>query len=295
MGFRNRLTLFLVLAASCVAQAQTLTTQAAMHARVTSLYSFSPSKISMAQQSQKSQQMDKFWKDVKADPETTLPLLRVELADASNPSFFMMDGTSLLLSLSKETADGDLAAQALPRANLKDVVLSVYFSTVHDLSVSGADTTQAGLHILDDPKFRVSLPQHATTLSQPISLVYLLLPADQNLWLQAAVDRFATEKDEMAQISLLTLFFFSQTKEGDQVLATAAQDSNRSETVRNEAAKWIKAAKDVSTSKLSKLKILGSEEQIRERRAKRLGSVSDEALSDAQDMTTRIIQLRRKK
>ncbi len=292
MGFLNRLTLVLILIASCVAQAQTLTTQAAMHSRVLSLYSFSPSKISKAQQSQKSQQMDQFWTEVKAAPETTLPLLRVELADASNPRFFMMDGTSLLLSLSKETADADLAAQALPRADLHDVVPSVYFSTVHDLSMSGADTTQAGLHILDDPKFRVPLPQHAMTLSQPISLVYLLLPVDQNLWLQAAVDRFATEKDEMAQIGLLTLFFFSQTKEGDQVLATAAQDSNRSETVRNEAAKWIKAAKDVSTAKS---KMPGSEEQIRERRAKRLGSVSDEALSDAQDMTTRIIQLRRKK
>jgi hypothetical protein len=123
----------------------------------------------------------------------------------------------------------------------------------------------------------------------------LLLPVDRNLWLQAALDRFASEKDEVAQISLLTIFFFSQTKEGDQVLAATAQDGNRSENVRNEAAKWIKAAKDVSTAKLSKLKILGSEEQIRERRAKRLGSVSDEALSDAQDMTTRIIQLRRKR
>jgi hypothetical protein len=295
MGFRNRLVLVLILIASCIAQAQTLTTQPAMHNRVLSLYSFSPSKISKTQQSQKSLQMDQFWKDVKADPEITLPLLRVELADTSNPSFFMMDGASLLLSLSKETADADLAARAIPRADLKDVVPSVYFSTVHDLSIAGADTTQAGLHILDDPTFRVPLPQHAMTLSQPISLVYLLLPVDQNLWLQAALDRFASEKDEVAQISLLTLFFFSQTKEGDQVLATTAQDSNRSEIVRNEAAKWIKVAKDVPAAKLSKVKILGSEEQIRERRAKRLGSVSDESLSDVQDMTTRIIQLRRKK
>jgi hypothetical protein len=269
--------------------AQSISTQAEMHKRVIEVYNFSPHKLTDAGRSAKSTEMDGFWNEVKAHQDLELPLLRAELANSSNPAFFMSDGSSLLLSLSKEPTDGVLAAEAMSHADLVDVVPRAYFYAVHSLSVQGVDTTKAALHILDDPRFAVSVPQHAMTLDQPMSLAYLLLPVDEEKWMHAAQQRFANEKDETAQKSLLLLFFYSQTQEGDSAIRSTVNDSARSDAVRKDAQKYIGNAKAALTMKTS---VKGSEASIRAERRKRLAAVSDEAIDDMQEMTVRLIQLR---
>jgi hypothetical protein len=216
-------------------------------------------------------------------------LLRVELRDATNPAFFMSDGSALLLSLSHTAADEALAVEALSQADLADVDPGAYFYAVHALSIDGADTTKAALHVLDDPKFAVIVPQHAMTLDQQSVLMYLLLPVKQELWMDAAQRRFAVEKDESAEKSLLGLFFYTRTREGDLALDAAANDGTKSEAIRQDAMHYQQDIKDAMKAKYD---IKGSEASIREARRKRLAAVSDEAIDDIQEMTGRLIQLR---
>ena len=282
------LAIFLVLNAISIS-AQSITTQDAMHSRVVALYNFSPHTISDTARATKSKEMDAFWDIVKANPQVELPLLRKELADPSDPAFFMVDGSTLLLSLSHARPDEDLAAAAMARSDLKDVDSGAYFYAIHALSMDGVDTTAPAMHVLDDPNFAVIVPQHALTLDQGSVLMYLLLPVDQAKWIGAARSRFASEKSDVAAKSLLSLFFYTQTKEGDAALAAAATDPSKNASVHANAKEY---QKDVLEARKAKYDVTGSEATIREDRRKRLGAVSDEAIDDVQEMTGRIIQLR---
>ena len=182
--------------------------------------------------------MDAFWDLVKANPQVELPLLRKELATPSNPAFFMVDGSTLLLSHRTRVRTNTWPQPAMARSDLKDVDPGAYFYAIHALSMDGVDTTAAAMHVLDDPTFAVIVPQHAMTLDQGSVLMYLLLPVDQSKWITAARSRVASEKSDVAAKSLLTLFFYTQTKEGDAALAAAATDPSRSASVRGDAKEY---------------------------------------------------------
>jgi hypothetical protein len=268
--------------------AQSMATQVQMHARIVALYNFHPAKLTDAQRQAKSAEMDAFWTAVKTDPAHLLPMLRTELRDTSDPAFFMTDGSGLLLELSKAAPDKDLALAAMSRSDLADVDNGHYYYEIHDLSVEGFDTTAAALHILDDPTFTVPVPAHAMMLDQSMSLVYLLLPVDADKWMPAAQRRFETEKNETAQKSLLMLFFYLQTSDGDRLIAAAANDSARPEAIRKDAKRYID---DENNAIKEKAEVKGTESTIRADRKKRLRAVSDEAIDDVNDMTLRLAQL----
>jgi hypothetical protein len=69
-----------------------------------------------------------------------------------------------------------------------------YFFLVHKMAALGEDTTAAALNILATPNFQVFNPQHGLTLGQSYGPVYMLLPTDQQLWQQAAIDRLHAER-----------------------------------------------------------------------------------------------------
>src|SRR6266702_228786 len=137
MRLRTVSVLAIASAPAAVAIAQSLRerniphTQSEMHVRVISLYDFHPSQVSDADRKAKSREMDIFWGEMKATPDVTLPLLRTELLDLSDPSFFFTDGTELLLSLSKTKADKELAVSVLPRVHQVETQSAAYFFAVH--------------------------------------------------------------------------------------------------------------------------------------------------------------------
>jgi hypothetical protein len=139
--------------------AQSIATQAEMHARVVSLYNFSPSKVTDAIRTSKSKEMDDFWKEVTEHKDADLPFLRKELENPANPPFFFDDGSNLLLSLSQKREDQELVAASIAKADLKDVQPLHYLYEVHALALKGINVTPAALHMLDDPKFQVFLPE----------------------------------------------------------------------------------------------------------------------------------------
>jgi hypothetical protein len=266
-------------------------TQSEMHARVVALYSFHPSKVSDAEREAKSKEMDIFWDELKAKPDVTLPLLRQELRDESDPAFFVTDGAQLLGSLSQTREDKELIASVLPRVDLDDTQSGSYFYMVHGLACDEVDVTKGALHILDDPRFSVSVPQHAMSLDLRMSLMYVLLSMREDLWVGAAVERFKTEKNADAKMALVNALSYAQTNEADAALRSIAADGSQPEAVRKEAQTLLDEARKTAKSLLP---IKGTVAQIRVQRRKRLQAVSDEAIDDVQWMTRKIVQLRAK-
>lgn len=287
----GRILIVVVVCASLaqLAAAQLISSQQGMHQRVVTLYDFHPNAVTDAVRAEKSRQMDAFWNEVKDHKDADLPLLRSELANPQAPSFFRMDGAQLLLSLSSAPADQELAVKSMSAADLSDVTPFAYFYSIHRLSMQGADTTAAALHIFDDPNFVVYIPQHAMTLHPSDCILFLLLPVDPSKWLNSVSHRIATTKDIDTLQALVTLVFYAQTPESDRVLNSIAANASLPEPARKRAADWKRAATEAAKHKVD---VLGNEAQVRDARRQRLNAVSDEAIDDVQEMTIRLAQLR---
>ncbi len=282
---------FLLAATNCAsARAQELTAAAKMHERVQTLYSFSPSKVTDEVRASKSKEMDAFWSEVKDHKDAELPLLRNELRDASNPPFFFADASGLLLTLSKAPADLALAVTALTRVDLADFQSRQYLYEVHGLALQGANVAPAALHMLDDPKFVVYLPEHgAYKLDQPSCLQVALMPLATEVWLPEVMERIHTERDETAMKSLLMLLFYAQTDEADGTIRSIASGTEQSAAIRGFAGEIVKHEKDIGVGKSPSE---STEKKLREERRLRMAAVSDEAMDDMYELTDKIARAR---
>jgi hypothetical protein len=174
---------------------------ASVHAQIQEIYNFQPHLLSRQEQTQRSALLDQFWTRARAERTTYISALRLELADFRNPSFFLYDGSMLLLSLSDTSEDRKIVLAAIAHCDLRDVQENDYFLKVHHMATLNENTTAAAFHILEQPDFKVFIPQHSLTLGQNYVLIYLLLPASQDYWLQPAIDRLKAERDPTAQKS----------------------------------------------------------------------------------------------
>jgi len=263
-----------------------------LHAEIRSVYNFQPHTLNHAQIEQKSALLDEFWAKAKSQSEVYVPGLRRELADFSNPPFFLFDGSKLLMSLSKDPADRKIILAAVAQSDLRDLQLKDYFLLVHSLAAQGEDTTAAAFHILTQPKFQVFIPQHSLTLGQDYCLIYMLLPTNQDFWLRPAVERLHGENDVTAQKSLLLLLWYAQTPDSDKAIADFSTDAGKppaSKAYANELVhrKYSVGMKAGATAPLT------SEESLRQARRERLKAVSDEALYDLDSYTAKIIAKRK--
>ena len=255
-----------------------------IHEEIQRTYNFQPHTLSDAEITQKSSVLDQFWTRAKSQPNVYVPALRLELTDFHNPPFFLFDGSMLLLSLSDTPADRKVTLAAIARSDLRDVQADAYFFQVHRMATLNEDTTAAAFHILEQPDFKVVIPQHALTLGQNYVLVYMLLPGNQEFWLQPAIERLRTERDETAQRSLILLLWYAQTNAADQAIATFAADATRPAGARDYA-KQIMQARDKIGAKQKLAALALTDASLRQKRRERMKAVSDEALIDLDDYT----------
>jgi hypothetical protein len=127
---------------------------------VKATYNFKPSALSEAEQTTKSEAMDRFWNAVKANPAELLPCLRRSLEDQNANPWFRFDGSNLLLSIDPSAASKTLAVRNYAAADLDDVDLRVWVTTLARLGLEGVDTSEAGARWLSYPKGRYFLPEH---------------------------------------------------------------------------------------------------------------------------------------
>jgi hypothetical protein len=197
----------------------------------------------------------------------------------------------LLLSLSDTPADRKTALAAIARCDLRDLRATDYFVQVHHLAALNEDTTAAALHVLEQPDFKVVFGEHVLTLDQDHALVYLLLPTDQNYWLEPAIARLGMERDQIAQKSLLLLLWYAQTDLADKAVRDFAADSVKPAAVRSYAQGLI--GRKGSLGPAERAEAAGmTEESLRQKRRERLQGVSGEALRDLDMYTNMLISKR---
>jgi hypothetical protein len=264
-----------------------------LHADVAKLYTLAPHTLDKKGIQDSSASLDQFWAKAKSQRAIYLTQLRRELADFSNPPFFFYDGSQLLLSLSDKPEDRKIALAAISHCDLRDVQPFSYFMFVHSLAAQGENTTAAAFHILDDPNFQVIIAEHALTLGQDLSLIYLLFPTSQDFWLEPAIQRVLTEKNETAQKSLLLLIWYAQTAESDKAIETYASDLSKPSASVSYAKELIRSEDDKSIPRGAVVSTLGSESSLRQARQQRMNAVSDEALDDFNVYTQKIIAKRK--
>jgi len=263
-----------------------------IHQQIEQTYNFQPHLLSDHEIRQKSAVLDQFWTRAKAEPSLYVPALRQELADFRNPPFFLYDGSMLLLNLSDNSADRKIALAALAHCDLRDVQAKDYFFQVHRMATLNEDTRAAAFHILEQPDFKVFVPQHVLTLGQNYVLVYLLLPTNQEFWLQPAIDRLNIERDETAQKSLILLLWYAQTDAADKAITAFAGDTKRPSTVRDYAQQMMQNKNKIGAKQRAEALAL-SEASLRQKRRERLTAVSDEALIELDDYTMALVAKRK--
>jgi hypothetical protein len=279
----NRATLY-GLAVSLVTIAYAGGQSASIHQQIQQTYNFQPHSLTSAEISQKSGVLDQFWTNAKAQSNVYVPALRIELRDFKNPTFFLYDGSMLLLSLSDTSEDRKIALAAIAHGDLRDVQPKDYFYQVHRMATLNEDTTAVAFHILEQPNFKVFIPQHVLTLGQNYSLVYMLLPTNQDYWLQPAIDRLRTEPDETAQKSLILLLWYAQTDAADKAITTFAVDASKPKSTRDYAQQTMKPKNKIDAKQKAEA-LTFSETSLRDKRRERMKAVSDEALYDLDDYT----------
>jgi hypothetical protein len=267
-----------------VATAQSPSDAQAFHAKVVSLYSFEPHKLTSQQIDAKSKVLDDFWAEVKADPKRYVPLLRNELRDASNSAFFAYDGSKLLLAVSQDRNDQALALEAIPRADLQGVQHTDYLRTVHWFARNGFNTTKAALRVLDYPDFKAFIVQHALTLGQDYSLIYMLFPMPDSNYVQALVDRLDIEDKLASQKSILLALWYSMTPEARVAAGRFIADASRSQEARNYATQ-LSGRKAPITSALT----FSTIQQLKQERQKVMYRLSDEALYEFESLTAKLL------
>jgi len=241
---------------------------------------------------QKSARLDEFWTKAKSQREVYVPGLRRELTDFSNPPFFLFDGSKLLMSLSSDPADRSIILSAISHSDLLDLQLKDYFLLVQSMAAKGEDTTEAALHILTQPKFQVFIPLHSLTLGQDYCLIYMLLPTNQDFWLQPAIKRLHAENDVTAQKSLLLLLWYAQSSDSDRAIEEFSRNPAKPQASKAYATELVHRKESIDV-KASATALVTSEESLRQARRDRLRVVSDEALYDLDSYTAKIIAKRK--
>ena len=278
------LRLAFALAIACVGGGQltrAAESDAAFRARATSLYNFEPHKLSQQERESKSAELDQFWESIEANPQASLPLLRQLLRDPSQSAFFYYDGSKLLLSLSEASDDLALVARSIPRADLRGIEPADYLRVTHWLASKGQDTKEAAFRILAYPEFTAFIPQHALTLGQDYSLIYMLFPMEESTFVDDLVRRLASEPAAKSQRSILLALWYSGTPRARDALTRYAAGSGE---VRAYAAELL--ARKAPSGGGSSL----SSQQLRdERRSVMSRPISDEALIEFDRLTASIM------
>jgi hypothetical protein len=269
--YRLLLTSIIFVSANAVGQS--------LHDDIQNIYNFEPHKLSRQEQEPKAKLMDGFWRKVTNNKDKYLDELRKELKDANNPAFFLYDGGHLLLSLTKSKDDYQIALDAMTKGNLQDIDRADYVRAMNFFAINGLNTTEAALKIISEENFVAYIPQHAMSLDVGLSLRFMLLPINSDLYIKSFTEKMKTVKNPTTTIYLLNFLLYTCTCEGDKVIQEYSEDKSQDESVREKAAQLVKKNKVKRSDNPSKY------DDLIKKRREILSRVSDEALSELNDVS----------
>jgi hypothetical protein len=253
-------------------------------AEIDSIYNFKPSQLTDKEKEVKMPGLDKFWEKVKNDTIQYLSQLRIELKKNGHNPFFYYDGSGLLLSLTKNRTDKELAIEAIAKCDLEDISQKIYVKTLNGLANEGFDVTEPALKILYADNFSFFIPQHAMTFNQGYCLTYMLLPQPNTNYVDKLTAIFRSLKP-LSQKSIITTLWFAYTCKGDLFLSSIVTDKTLNKEV-SEYAKKIMGYTKLGKDQQEYIKAIGKD-QLDNLRIDALQRFSDEAIGEL-DMTTRV-------
>lgn len=254
--------------------------------QIDEIYSFKPSKLTKKEQETKLPALDKFWSDVKNDTLQLLPLLRNELIANGHNSFFYYDGAGLLLSLTKNKLDKELAVEAMCKTDIDDIDRKIYVKTLNSIANDGVNVTKAAIKILSNENYSFFIAQHVLTFNQGYCLTYMLVPQNDKSYVDTLVSIFKSLKPT-SQKAVITTLWFEYSCKGDSLLKVIQIDKTLDKEVR-EYSKKILGYTKLSKDQEEYIKAVGKSD-IGQVRISSLQRFSDEAIEEL-DMTTRLMR-----
>jgi hypothetical protein len=245
---------------------------------VDSCYSFNPHELTSEEINVKSGLLDIFWDKIESNKDYYLPLLRNELKADGHKAFFYYDCGSLLLKNSQSNSDYEIVYNATKKVDLRDVQGADFIYKVIMFAQRGFDTYDFAEKIFETKDFKSYLVKHALTLNKDYSLLYVLLPISNSLYVDKLVARLDTEKDLDNQMAIITILGYSCTCKADSAIDKYALRKDIDKNVKDK----IEAFQKLKHKKQNDGKY---NELIEKRNKEILTRLSDEALYELDDIT----------
>lgn len=123
-------------------------------------YGFKPSKLTDAERTAKSAQMDAFWNKVKADQKGLIPCLRTAISSRKADPFFRFDASNLLITLDQSDETKKTVIQSSADVDFADIDTRYWMPNIAKFGYEGLDTSAAAEAWLRYPDPGYYLPQH---------------------------------------------------------------------------------------------------------------------------------------
>ncbi len=198
----------------CFCSTTTLVSQpcTGLEALYQTTYRFRPSHLTTVQSSQKSDQLERFWVEVKSEGRSGVLCLQSLLAAHPDDPYFQYDGATLLYSIDRGPVALDAIAQALRRTDVAEFSPSQFLEFCVQLSGMFIDIGQMAEQFAGDPTIEARLVQEGSPLNRLTGSLLLygsMVPAvaDNNL------SRALRSNEQAARGTAMQVMVFLRTEE----------------------------------------------------------------------------------
>src|SRR6266404_3366736 len=169
---------------------------------VATTYGFRPSLLDHKARNAKAQEMDTVWQAVRKSPKTLIPCLRAELAERAQDSWFLFDGSQLLVSVDPSQDSKTILLAALKQVSLDDVDLRIWVETTSSLGKDDFDTSEVGRQWLTYPQAQYFLPEHgAYRVDRSNGALFIFGALNERYATPALLKLCQTESGEAKEVS----------------------------------------------------------------------------------------------
>ncbi len=258
--------------------------EAEIRSLIASTYNFLPRDLNHQQYEAKTKELDQVWDQVRAAGDTGLTELRQALQADGGNRYFYFDGASLLLTISKRPEDLDLAIRAIGKADFAQLDWRGYFDVVREIGYYGGDVTLIALRVLEEPKFKIFVPQHALTIDPDFAIIYMIKDVPAAVSAPQLIRAFEREKDPTRQKYILTALWYTLDGPALAYINKLKPDA------------FAPAVKERLVELQRRNTLVGhgglftpSFETLNRKRRATLDRLSDEALDEYEDLTRKVV------
>jgi hypothetical protein len=135
---------------------------AELKAAIDKTYGFKPSRLTAEEINAKSDELDKVWEIVDADPAKMLPCLKTEIENRKEDTFFRFNASNLLLKHDKSPEARQLVIKAYTTVDLADLNQQYWLPLMAQFGFEGMNVSGPAQTWLRYPEAGYYLPQHGT-------------------------------------------------------------------------------------------------------------------------------------